>query len=185
MGFISCSLPSVSTFFGILFSISFWFLGSFFVYCVVFGRIFAILLEFLGWLLEVYFVHFEVDLFVFVFLFNKSICLVFLRLDRHFLTSYYGSLSLIIFNAISCVLPSFYICYVWLSFLFFLYCQSFQEDQNFCSKVFCCRMDVFNFQYPLPEIIDFLISKVTIKASWSERLLGVIEMLWIFWVLLI
>ena len=24
----------------------------------------------------------------------------------------------------------------------------------------CFRMDVFNFQYPLPEIFDFLISKV-------------------------
>ena len=27
------------------------------------------------------------------------------------------------------------------------------------------RMDVFNFQYPLPEIFDFFISKVSIKPS--------------------
>ena len=43
---------------------------------------------------------------------------------------------------------------------FFCVCQSFQKEQNFCWKVFSFRMDVFNFQYPLPEIFDFLISKV-------------------------
>ena len=29
----------------------------------------------------------------------------------------------------------------------------------------CFGMDVFNFQYPLPEIFDFFISKVSIKPS--------------------
>ena len=60
-------------------------LGSFFAYYIIFGRIFGILLEFLGCLLEFYFVCFGVVLFVFlpvfVFVFDKTIYLVFLHLE--------------------------------------------------------------------------------------------------------
>ena len=100
MGFIICSLCSISNFFGMLFSNSFWVSRQFF--CLLYNfwsnfwhsfRISRLVVRILFGLFWSCFICF---LPVFVFVFDENIYLVFL----HFFTSYCISLCLIVFNII-------------------------------------------------------------------------------------
>ena len=70
-------------------------------------------------------------------------------------------------------------------YLFFSFCQSSQKFWNIFWKCFCFKIEVFNFQYPVPETLVFLIFILSWIASWSERPFGTMQTFFIFWLFVI
>ena len=60
-------------------------------------------------------------------------------------------------------------------YLFFSFCQSSQKFWNIFWKGFCFKIEVFNFQYPVPEALALLIFIFSWIASWSERPFGTMK----------